>query len=234
MKNTKRFPLFVLAVLLTAAFTLSGLGEAVIGPNMRVVNCKEYVSLREKPSTSAKRLIKVPLGAEVLVWLDGGDDSDTEGFLYCEYNGLQGYILSEYLEPITEKYHTGLGFSFLYNPYRLRPDQTMSESGKSVLVDWISQEDVPAYLELMLPEVLETDPQQYLETNADFTDTYTTPSGVTVTWGARTNEDYTLSYGFYIITREDNAVLAFTTISTDLEEVIEPDFSAVLFSIAFE
>lgn len=67
------------------------------GPNMRVANCKSYVSLREKPSKSAKRLAKVPLGASVLAF---PDQSRTDGFLLCVYQDTYGYILSEYLEAI--------------------------------------------------------------------------------------------------------------------------------------
>ena len=67
------------------------------GPNMRVANCKSYVSLREKPSKSAKRLAKVPLGASVLAF---PDPDRTDGFLLCVYQDTYGYILSEYLEAI--------------------------------------------------------------------------------------------------------------------------------------
>ena len=67
------------------------------GPNMRVVKCKEFVSLRETRSTSAKRLLKVPLGALVLAYPEYGEEN---GFIYCVYQGEEGYILSEYLQPI--------------------------------------------------------------------------------------------------------------------------------------
>lgn len=56
-----------------------------------ICNCDEWVSLRETPSTSARRVAKVPLGAEV------------EAFYYssewyeCNYNGLWGYIKAEYV-----------------------------------------------------------------------------------------------------------------------------------------
>ena len=67
------------------------------GPNMRVVNCKNYVSLRAKPSATSERRAKVPLGAHVLAFMEYGEQS---GFLFCSYQGEYGYILSEYLEPI--------------------------------------------------------------------------------------------------------------------------------------
>ena len=67
------------------------------GANMRVVKCKEYVSLREERSTKSTRLAKVPLGASVLAFPEYGEKN---GFIYCVYNGEEGFILSEYLEPI--------------------------------------------------------------------------------------------------------------------------------------
>ncbi len=69
------------------------------GPNMRVVKCKEFVSLRESRSSSAKRLAKVPLGEPVLAFPEYGEE---KGFIYCVYHGEEGYILSEYLQPIVQ------------------------------------------------------------------------------------------------------------------------------------
>ncbi len=67
------------------------------GPNMRVVKCKEFVSLREKRSKSSKRLAKVPLGALVLAFPEAGEEN---GFIFCSYHDEYGYILSEYLRPV--------------------------------------------------------------------------------------------------------------------------------------
>ncbi|MBR6185363.1 MAG: hypothetical protein IKQ41_03785 [Clostridia bacterium] len=68
-------------------------------PNMRVVNCKEYVSLRAERSKSSKRVAKVPLGALVLAYPEYGQKN---GFIYCVYEDREGYILSEYLEPVQQ------------------------------------------------------------------------------------------------------------------------------------
>jgi len=239
MRNTRKCLLPALAVLVVIVCAFSALAEEDpgenLGPNMVVVNCKEFVSLREEPSTKSARLIKVPLGAGVVAWLDGGsDDPDEEEFLYCEYNGLSGYILREYLAAIAEGYDTGLGFSFRYNPNRLTPDQTMSESGQSVLIEWFGWEDCgPAYLELMLPEAFHQDPMEYLEANADYIDTYTTDTGAVVTYGAKTSEDFMLAETFYIVTLEDQTVLAAATYPTEIAEIIEPDFQIVVNSIFF-
>lgn len=67
------------------------------GPNMRVIKCKDFVSLREKPSTSSKRLLKVPLGAMVLAYPEFGEK---DGFILCVYHDEYGYILADYLEPV--------------------------------------------------------------------------------------------------------------------------------------
>lgn len=59
--------------------------------SMRVVNCDEWVSLREYASTNAPRIAKVPLGAVVeATWYN-------YSFAECEYHGATGYILLKYL-----------------------------------------------------------------------------------------------------------------------------------------
>ena len=65
------------------------------GPNARIVNCRDYVSLRAKRSTGSARLAKVPLGAMVMAFPEFGGEN---GFTLCEYQGKTGYILTEYLE----------------------------------------------------------------------------------------------------------------------------------------
>lgn len=65
-------------------------GTAYIG-HMRVVNCEDWVSLRSYASTSASRVAKVPLGADVRAYIYNDD------FHYCYYNGDWGYILCDYL-----------------------------------------------------------------------------------------------------------------------------------------
>ena len=69
------------------------------GPNMRVINCKTFVSLRKTRSTSSARLLKVPLDALVLAFPEYGEEN---GFIYCVYHDKAGYILAEYLEPVEE------------------------------------------------------------------------------------------------------------------------------------
>ncbi len=70
----------------------AGKYPAISGP-MTVVNCTEWVSLREKASSGSARLARVPLGEKVTdcVQVD-------EQFIYCHYRELWGYIDIRYLQ----------------------------------------------------------------------------------------------------------------------------------------
>lgn len=63
--------------------------DAVLG----VVNCESWVSLRNGPSTSAKRLAKLPKGA-LVTYISSGRN----GFTFVRYGTLEGYVLARYLE----------------------------------------------------------------------------------------------------------------------------------------
>ena len=84
--------LFLLLCMVLAALPAFA-DDEYIG-RMEVVNCNEWVSLRQRPSTSAKRLVKVSLGAIV----NNCQQIDDE-WIYAEYDGYSGYILAKYLEP---------------------------------------------------------------------------------------------------------------------------------------
>ena len=71
---------------------VSTINPAINGIPMTVVNCESWVSLREKASTSAARLARVPLGTQVDECIQVSDD-----FIYCRYHGLYGYIQFQYL-----------------------------------------------------------------------------------------------------------------------------------------
>lgn len=64
--------------------------------DMFVNYCDEWVSLRETPSTKATRLTKVPLYDVVTDCYAVGET----GFVFCKYEGQEGFILWEYLSPI--------------------------------------------------------------------------------------------------------------------------------------
>lgn len=59
-----------------------------------VVNCDEYITLRNSPSTSAGEITKIPLGKAV-----GYIENAGNGFYKINYNGAVGYALASYLSP---------------------------------------------------------------------------------------------------------------------------------------
>ena len=76
---------------------------------MRVVRCRDYVSLREKPDKTSAALAKVPLDAIVFYctqnyqqYLVASYKKQKELFIRCEYEGQEGYILKKYLVPAPE------------------------------------------------------------------------------------------------------------------------------------
>ena len=62
---------------------------------MQVVNCQEWVSLRQEPDVNSARIDMVPLGTILQNCYDAGND-----FYYVEYNGLSGYVHSDFLTEI--------------------------------------------------------------------------------------------------------------------------------------
>ena len=85
---------------------------------MKVVNCNEWVSLRERPDVNSERLEKIPLGAVVKECYPYSDE-----FTVGVYNGKLGYILSEYLTydtssvPLCDIWNTNSSFVSATMPY---------------------------------------------------------------------------------------------------------------------
>lgn len=90
---------------------------------MQVTKCEEWVSLREFPDVNSERLLKIPLGAYVYDCQWYSDE-----FVYGQYNGQYGYVLSEYLTLIdaVPDYH---GY-FNYTPL---PYDTITKDGTEVI-----------------------------------------------------------------------------------------------------
>ncbi|MCI6004612.1 MAG: hypothetical protein SOY73_07035 [Blautia sp.] len=107
-------------------------GEENLLTIMKVVNCNEWVSLREYPDVNSNRLIKIPLGALVHNCVRYSDE-----FVFGEYNGLYGYVLSDYLEYFSDEIYSGEGDSrysdngYFYNSI-LYYEELMS-SGNEIL-----------------------------------------------------------------------------------------------------
>lgn len=76
-----------------------------INGSMEVVDCKDWVSLRELPSTASDRLSTVPLGAIV-----ENCEQVSEEYISCTYNGQHGYIQKKYLREITSSASSGQSF----------------------------------------------------------------------------------------------------------------------------
>ena len=67
-----------------------------IGTTMTVVNCNEYITLREEPDTRAAALDRMPLGEKGVVFLGEADN----GLWLVSYEGQTGYALAKYLKPM--------------------------------------------------------------------------------------------------------------------------------------
>ena len=82
--------LLALAMLLGTTALADDMGDI-----LRVVNCKEYITLREAPDTHAGALDRIPLREEVDMI-----GRASNGFTLVAYEGQVGYALSEYLKTV--------------------------------------------------------------------------------------------------------------------------------------
>ena len=95
----KRFFVVIVffAVMISASAAQAHMGDYYWA---RVVNCNEWISLREYPSTSAPRITTIPLGATVKIYkgqLGEHHSSPEDGFYWTEYQGMHGWCLMEYI-----------------------------------------------------------------------------------------------------------------------------------------
>ena len=79
--------MMIAALMMTATAFAKG---AYLG-TMTVVNCKNWITLREEPSTSADTVTRIPYGENVEAY------AYNDRFAECYYFGLHGYVLTEYL-----------------------------------------------------------------------------------------------------------------------------------------
>lgn len=91
----KIFLSMLLAVSLVIIGGQSNQAEAYWGV---VVNCREWITLRERPSTEAYSLARIPLGD--WVWIDR--DYYNNGFYRAEYEGMHGYVLAAYIKYVKD------------------------------------------------------------------------------------------------------------------------------------
>ena len=58
-----------------------------------VVNCREWITLRNEPSVYGDDLAHIPLGAQVMIY----DAPPQNGFYPAKYNGILGWVLKDYV-----------------------------------------------------------------------------------------------------------------------------------------
>ena len=88
-----RFLAFLLLICMVFTHASALADSGYIG-SMEVINCNEWVSLRQQPDASSRRLVKVSLGAIV-----NNCDQFNDAWIYAEYDGYAGYIQAQYLTP---------------------------------------------------------------------------------------------------------------------------------------
>lgn len=106
---------FVIALILCFCCSFSAAERTTVEKDqyylgaMRIINCSEYVSLRERPDKTSKVLAKVPLDAivqncsnNVKKYRPGKYKKQFKLFIECEYDGIRGYILKKHLKPAPE------------------------------------------------------------------------------------------------------------------------------------
>jgi len=83
----------IIALLLALLLCFGAAMAEDMGARMRVVNCEEWISLRDAPSTQAERIDQIPLNETEVTVVDWncGD------FACVSYNGRCGYVLKRYL-----------------------------------------------------------------------------------------------------------------------------------------
>ncbi len=157
----------LLAVMLAAM--APAMAETTWYGTMMVDHCDEWVSLRDGPGTGCGRLAKVPLYAIVT---DARRDEFCGDFIYCNYDGLYGYILAKYLEPWADpepeasaRFVSDQGFSFDYDASALAVDADGAEGGPSLMLRPADSDDA-AYLEIMTAESVGMLPSRFLALNA--------------------------------------------------------------------
>lgn len=111
----KRIISFVLVLLICFSCTFVSAERKTVTKDryyigaMRVVRCREYVSLREAPYQTAKVLARVPLDSIVLYCSANEKEfeyspyrAQVHRYYRCEYDGIEGYIQKRFLDKAPE------------------------------------------------------------------------------------------------------------------------------------
>ena len=85
----------ILTCILTLMLLLSCTAYATSLDQLHVVGCEEFITLREEPSTGAKRVVQIPLGALATCY-----EYMENGFARVYYGGCFGFVQSRYLSEV--------------------------------------------------------------------------------------------------------------------------------------
>ena len=91
MKQMKR----LITCILTLVMLLSCAAHAASLDQLHVVGCEEFITLREEPSTGAKAIVQIPLGALVTCY-----EYTENGFARVYYGGCFGFVQAQYISEV--------------------------------------------------------------------------------------------------------------------------------------
>ena len=228
---------WLIALALLAAPAVPALAEVTRYGTMMVDNCEEWVSLRDGPGTGCGRLAKVPLFALVT---DAEWEPICGDFIYCNYNGQYGYILSKYLVPWADpepdpdaRFESEWGFAFDYDASLMTVDTDDTEGGQSLIV-YPEAVEAPVYLEIMTAEKAGMLPSRFLEVNAPADVTYEesqTADGSPLHWFQTPQGEVARVY--YAVDGAQDGLVAVGTCPIVNRESWIAQFNAIMRSIAF-
>ena len=85
----------LITCILALMMLLSCAAHAASLDQLHVVGCEEFITLREEPSTGAKAIVQIPLGALVTCY-----EYTENGFARVYYGGCFGFVQAKYLSEV--------------------------------------------------------------------------------------------------------------------------------------
>lgn len=85
----------ILTCILALMMLLSCAAHAASLDQLHVVGCEEFITLREEPSTGAKAIVQIPLGALVTCY-----EYTENGFARVYYGGCFGFVQAQYISEV--------------------------------------------------------------------------------------------------------------------------------------
>ena len=85
----------LITCILALMMLLSCAAHAASLDQLHVVGCEEFITLREEPSTGAKAIVQIPLGALVTCY-----EYTDNGFARVYYGGCFGFVQAQYISEV--------------------------------------------------------------------------------------------------------------------------------------